>query len=98
MTQRKFLFIEHEGVWSVVDALLTIYNMMIHPQEEILALLANDLFHKRQRLLQASQVNLDLADAASAEAFEVEYATAEGEYAEAKAAFARAMNEVKRIR
>jgi hypothetical protein len=72
--------------------------MMIHPQEEMMALLANDLFHKRQRLLRVAQSNVDLVDKATAEALEAEYLIAEAEYVEAKAAFARAMTAVKRSR
>lgn len=65
---------------------------MIHQaQEERIALLANDLFNKRQRLIEASRTTVHLFDNRSAESLEAEYREAESEYLQAKAAFARAM-------
>jgi hypothetical protein len=70
---------------------------MIHQaQEERMALLANDLFNKRQRLIAASQTGVQLFDNRSAESLHAEYREAESEYEQAKAAFARAMNGVNR--
>lgn len=56
-----------------------------------MALLANDLFNKRQRLIAASQSTVHLFDTRSAESLDAEYRQAESEYQQAKAAFARAM-------
>jgi hypothetical protein len=65
---------------------------MIHQaQEERMALLANEVFNKRQRLIAASQTIVQLFDNRSAESLEAEYREAESEYLQAKAAFARAM-------
>ncbi len=58
-------------------------------REEILAHLANDVFNKRQRLLQASQASAQMEGGDAA--LEAEYRAAELEYSQAKAAFARAM-------
>lgn len=70
---------------------------MTHTQEEIMATLANDLFNKRQRLIRVGQSNVVAAiDERTAQALEAEYKTAESEYLEAKAAFARAMKADKR--
>ncbi|HEV7929581.1 MAG TPA: hypothetical protein VGP12_05545 [Nitrosospira sp.] len=70
----------------------TLKEIMIQQQEEMMAVLANDLFNKRQRLIRASQTNVQLFDNRSAETLDAEYRTAESEYQQAKAAFARAMN------
>lgn len=56
-----------------------------------MALLANDLFNKRQRLIRASQATQQLFDDRTVQAADAEYRTAEAEYLQAKAAFARAM-------
>ncbi len=60
-------------------------------REEVLAFLARDVFNKRQRLLQMSAVSVNTLDSEAAQALESEYHTAELEYRQAKAAFARAM-------
>jgi hypothetical protein len=65
--------------------------MIQSAQEEKMALLANDLFNKRQRLIAASQSIVHLFDPRSAESLDAEYRQAESEYQQAKAAFARAM-------
>ncbi len=64
---------------------------MNHSAEETLALLAKDLFNKRQRLLALSQASIELFDERGAAELEAEYRMAEQEYQQAKAAFARAM-------
>jgi hypothetical protein len=70
---------------------------MNHTREEIMAALANDLFDKRQRLIKAGQSHIVAAiDDRTAKALEAEYKTAESEYLEAKAVFARAMKADKR--
>lgn len=56
-----------------------------------MALLANDLFNKRQRLIEATHSAVNLFDHRSAELLDREYREAESEYLQAKAAFARAM-------
>lgn len=56
-----------------------------------MALLAQDLFDKRQRLLQISQVGNRPIDAGAAQALEAERRLAQDEYLQAKAVFARAM-------
>ncbi|MEN3367201.1 MAG: hypothetical protein V7606_4475 [Burkholderiales bacterium] len=61
-----------------------------------MALLAHDVFAKRQRLIAASQSSVHLFDERSAESMEAEYRTAESEYQQAKADFARAMKDVNR--
>jgi hypothetical protein len=66
-------------------------------QEEIMAMLANDLFSKRQRLIAASRLDMHLYDNRSAQALEEEFRIAEAEYNEAKAAFARAMKSDRRV-
>ncbi len=60
-------------------------------QQDILAAMANDLFNKRQRLINASQRGIQVVDDQTANAMEAEYRSAEAEYRAAKAAFARAM-------
>jgi hypothetical protein len=70
--------------------------MMIQTHEELIALLANDVFNKRQRLIVASQSNVTVIDDHTAQVLEAEYRAAESEYLEAKAAFARAMKADKR--
>jgi hypothetical protein len=70
--------------------LFNVSNIM-NPIQEKMALLANDLFNKRQRLINVRQANPSMLDERAAQAFETEYRTAELEYAEAKATFARAM-------
>jgi len=60
-------------------------------REELLAHLAKDVFNKRQRLLQAGQTSAQMPDSEAAQAVEAEYRAAELEYAQARAAFARAM-------
>jgi hypothetical protein len=60
-------------------------------QEEMMAMLANDLFNKRERFIAASRLDLHLYDNRSAQALEEEFRIAEAEYNEAKAVFARAM-------
>ncbi|WP_147375784.1 hypothetical protein [Noviherbaspirillum cavernae] len=69
---------------------------MTEKHEDSMALLANDLYNKRQRLIRASQPGVDIVDAHTARALEAEYRAAESEYTEAKAAFARAMKSEKR--
>jgi hypothetical protein len=69
---------------------------MTSSHDELIASLANDLFHKRQRLIRAGQASVDIFDDRSAKALQEEYRRAETEYLEAKAAFARAMNTAKR--
>ena len=61
------------------------------PQQDMLAAMANDLFNKRQRLIQASQPAIYAIDDHTANALEAAYRSAEEEYRAAKAAFARAM-------
>lgn len=56
-----------------------------------MALLAQDLFTKRQHLLKAGQAMAEVFDPLTAKALEAEYRAAEQEYLAAKAAFARAM-------
>ncbi len=65
--------------------------------EDTMALLAKDLFDKRQRLIQVSQPSRHLVDDSSAKALEAEYRLAEGEYLQAKAVFARAMKSDRRV-
>jgi hypothetical protein len=65
-------------------------------QEEMMARLANDLFNKRQRFIAASRLDTHLYDNRSAQALEEEFRTAEAEYNEAKATFARAMKSDRR--
>jgi hypothetical protein len=65
--------------------------MIQQQQEDMMAALANDVFNKRQRLIRASQTNVQLFDNRTAESLDAEYRTAESEYQQAKAAFARAM-------
>lgn len=60
-------------------------------REEILASLAKDVFNKRQRLLHAGQASAQTPGSEAAQALEAEYRAAELEYAQARAAFARAM-------
>lgn len=60
-------------------------------REELLAHLAKDVFNKRQRLLQAGQASAHMPGTEAAQALEAEYRSAELEYAQARAAFARAM-------
>ncbi|MEN3293296.1 MAG: hypothetical protein V7642_2549 [Burkholderiales bacterium] len=69
----------------------TLKEIMIQQQEDMMAVLANDLFNKRQRLIKASQTTVQLFDNRSAESLDAEYRTAESEYQQAKATFARAM-------
>ncbi|MDB5838074.1 MAG: hypothetical protein JWQ23_26 [Herminiimonas sp.] len=64
---------------------------MIHPQEDLMALLANDVFAKRLRLIKAMQDRADVFDERSAHALEAQYRAAEAEYLDAKGVFARAM-------
>jgi len=71
--------------------------MMIQTQDEIIAALANDVFNKRQRLIRAGQPCVETVDDRTMKALEAEYRVAESEYLESKAAFARAMNESRRI-
>lgn len=61
-----------------------------------MAFMANDLFNKRQRLIQASQARIDVFEQRATEALDAEYRAAEAEYAEARAAFARVMKTAKR--
>lgn len=70
---------------------------MINSHEELLALLANDLFNKRQHLIQVSQPVVDAIDERTLQGLEAEYEKAQAEYLEAKAAFARAMKADKRV-
>lgn len=56
-----------------------------------MALLAQDLFTKRQHLLKAGQAMAEVFDPLTAKSLEAEYRAAEQEYLAAKAAFARAM-------
>jgi hypothetical protein len=65
--------------------------MMMQTHEEVMVRLANDVFNKRQRLIKVSQSNTTVIDNHTASILEAEYRTAELEYREAKAAFARAM-------
>lgn len=69
---------------------------MNSPHDDTIASLANDLFHKRQRLIRAGQAATDIFDDRTAKALEEEYRRAEAEYLEAKAVFARAMRTVGR--
>lgn len=62
-----------------------------YPREDAMALLASDLFNKRQRLIQAGRPHSALFGHRDADAAEQEYRQAEAEYLEAKTAFARAM-------
>jgi len=64
------------------------------PQQEILAAMANDLFNKRQRLIKASQPAVQVIDDHTASVLEAEYRSAEADYQQARAAFARAMKGV----
>lgn len=64
---------------------------MNYAQEDPIAHLANDLFHKRERLIRASRTDVEIFDNRSAQEMEAEYRTAQSEYLQAKAAFARAM-------
>lgn len=66
-------------------------NTMEPTREELLAHLAKDVFNKRQRLLQAGQASVPMPGSEAAQALEAEYRAAELEYAQARAAFARAM-------
>ena len=70
---------------------MNLQSTMEPTREEILASLAKDVFNKRQRLLQAGQANAQTPGSEAAQALEAEYCAAELEYAQAKAAFARAM-------
>jgi hypothetical protein len=65
-------------------------------REDLMAILAKDLFNKRQRLIAASRLDTHLYDNRSAQALEEEFRVAEAEYNEAKAAFARAMKSDRR--
>jgi hypothetical protein len=65
------------------------HSTMEPTREEILAHLAKDVFNKRQRLLQAEQASAQMHGGDAA--LEAEYRTAELEYSQARAAFARAM-------
>jgi hypothetical protein len=68
---------------------------MNHSREEMMAFMANDLFAKRQRLLKLNLQHRQMIDVLAAQALETEFQTAEAEYLEAKAVFARAMKSAK---
>lgn len=65
--------------------------MMNCMQDDTMAQLANDLFNKRQRLLEVGQSSAEVMDDRSALELEAAYRAAEMEYSRAQAAFARAM-------
>ncbi|MGH8810333.1 MAG: hypothetical protein ACREX0_20840 [Noviherbaspirillum sp.] len=81
---------------NVLAALPIVRRTMNHSHEEMMAFMANDLFNKRQRLIEVNQQYLQMIDAVAAQALEAEYRIAEAEYLEAKSAFARAMKGDKR--
>jgi hypothetical protein len=88
--------IEQSHLNIVTGKPVTLKKIMAKSHEETMAKLANDLFTKRQRLIKAGQPGVEILDERTARAMEAEYRTAELEYQEAKAAFARAMHAEKR--
>jgi hypothetical protein len=94
--RKIYIFFEQLRLRNVLATPLIQRNTMTSPHHDLIATMAHDLFAKRQRLIKASQANMDVFDDRSAKALQEEYRRAEAEYLDAKAAFARAMKEAKR--